>query len=297
MPGRRLWWARCWLGICLSLLGAGGGTTEPCRGARCGGRAGRPARSFLHTAAPLRPPQAKAPPAAPPSRPAAGGAPHPAARGGAPEACPGGDCVANGTRRGCQGLECRLPPRLRPRPRGTGCGAPAEGCPEPALLRAAERAAQFVGDDFAYAAPELGGGALGVQLTCDVKPGAGRPEGTGRGGREGPSPGRREPRVAGHGGAACLAESRCPRASSCLAAVRWAEGLEHPWEPGHEDARRGTPAPLVWGEPGGKSDTGLPGTSGIAVLAPFSTSAALPTHPRGRPIAGETKQNLFLSKR
>ncbi|XP_069633451.1 uncharacterized protein [Haliaeetus albicilla] len=192
MPGRRLWWARCWLGVCLSLLGAGGGSAEPCRGppcgggggeappppcrgARCGGRAGRPARSFLHTATPLRPPQGKAPPvaphAAPPPRPPAGSAPHPAARGGAPEACPGGGCAANATRRDCQGLECRLPPRLRPRPRGPGCAAAAEGCPEPALLRAAERAAQFAGDDFAYAGPELGGGALGVQLTCDVKPG------------------------------------------------------------------------------------------------------------------------------
>ncbi|XP_072710575.1 uncharacterized protein [Ciconia boyciana] len=190
MPGRRLWWARCWLGVCLSLLGAGGGTAvpcrgppcgggeappPPCRGARCGGRAGRPARSFLHTATPLRPPQGKAPPAAPhtapPPRPPAGSAPHPAARGSAPEACPGGDCAANATRRECQGLECRLPPRLRPRPRGPGCAGSAEGCPEPALLRAAERAAQFAGDDFAYAAPELGGGALGVQLTCDVKPG------------------------------------------------------------------------------------------------------------------------------
>lgn len=191
MPGRRLWWARCWLGVCLSLLGTGGGSTEPCRGpscggeappppcrgARCGGRAGRPTRSFLHTATPLRPPQGKAPPAAPHAaslpRPPAGSAPHPAARGGAPEACPGGDCAANGTRRDCSGLECRLLPRLRQRPRGQGCAAAAEGCPEPALLRAAERAAQFAGDDFAYAAPELGGGALGVQLTCDVKPGAG----------------------------------------------------------------------------------------------------------------------------
>ncbi|XP_035175207.1 uncharacterized protein LOC118162876 isoform X2 [Oxyura jamaicensis] len=179
MPGRRRWWARCWLGVCLSLLGAGGcsgggGGSEPCRlppcggeaapppcrGARCGARAGRPARSFPHTATPLRAPQGKAQP--------------PAARGGPPEACPAGGCSANGTRRDCQGLECRLPPRLRPRPRGTaGCAAStAEGCPEPALLRAAERAAQFAGDDFAYGGPELGGGgALGVQLACDVKPG------------------------------------------------------------------------------------------------------------------------------
>ncbi|XP_050827418.1 uncharacterized protein LOC108961521 isoform X1 [Serinus canaria] len=169
MPGRRLWWARCWLGVCLSLLGAGGGSAEPCqgppcegssappppcRGPRCGGRAGRPARSFLHGAAPLRPSQGKAAPAAP------------------LPACPGGDCAANATHRDCQGLECRLlPPRLRPRPRGPACAAPAEGCPEPALLRAADRAAQFAGDDFAHAAPERGGGAPGVQLTCDVKSG------------------------------------------------------------------------------------------------------------------------------
>ncbi|XP_066847678.1 uncharacterized protein [Anser cygnoides] len=178
MPGRRRWWARCWLGVCLSLLGAGGcsgGGSEPCRlppcggeappppcrGARCGARAGRPARSFPHTATPLRTPQGKAQP--------------PAARGVPPEACPAGGCSSNGTRRDCQGLECRLPLRLRPRPRGpAGCAASAtaEGCPEPALLRAAERAAQFAGDDFAYGGPELGGGgALGVQLACDVKPG------------------------------------------------------------------------------------------------------------------------------
>ncbi|KAL9869438.1 uncharacterized protein GJ701_005604 isoform 2-T2 [Geothlypis trichas] len=169
MPGRRLWWARCWLGVCLSLLGAGGGSAEPCqgppceggsaspppcRGPRCAGRAGRPARSFLHGAAPLRPSQGKAAPAAP------------------LPACPGGDCAANATQRDCQGLECRLlPPRLRPRPRGPACAAPAEGCPEPALLRAADRAAQFAGDDFAHAGAERGGGAPGVQLTCDVKPG------------------------------------------------------------------------------------------------------------------------------
>lgn len=185
MPGRRLWWARCWLGVCLSLLGAEGGgepcrapscggeaPPAPCRGARCGPRAGRPARSFPHAATPLRPPQGKAPP----------GGPHPAARGSAAEPCPAGGCAANGTRRDCHGLECRLPPRLRPRPRAPGCSAAAEGCPEPALLRAADRAAQFAGDDFAYAGPELGGGALGVQLTCDVKPGEGR-RGAGPGGR------------------------------------------------------------------------------------------------------------------
>lgn len=217
MPGRRLWW----LGLCLWLSGAGSGTAEPCRGLPCaggetpappcrgllcGGRAGRPARSSLHTASPVRPPQGKAPPAAPhaappPPRSPAGGAPYPGsapypgARRGLP-ACSGGDCAVNGTRRDCQGLECRLPARLRPRPRGSGCVAPADGCPEPALLRAAERAAHFAGDDFAYAASELGGSALGLQLTCDVKPGAGRPEGAGRE-RALPRVGRSSPRAEG----------------------------------------------------------------------------------------------------
>lgn len=265
MPGRRLWWARCWLGVCLSLLGAGGGSPEPCRGppcgggeavpppcrgARCGGRAGRPARSFLHTATPLRPPQGKAPPAAPQA------APHPAGRGGAAEACPGGACATNGTRRDCQGLECRLPPRLRPRPRGPGCAAPGEGCPEPALLRAAERAAQFAGDDFAYAGPELGGGALGVQLTCDVKPGAGRPEGAGRAG--GSPPGRWAPRAGalpgspqGRGGLAWVSGSRRRRGAESPHA--WRESDE-PRGLSTSGCLVGTPDPLILG---GESGTGL----------------------------------------
>ncbi|XP_069716316.1 uncharacterized protein [Phaenicophaeus curvirostris] len=139
MPGRRPWRARCWLGLCLWLLGSPCAAAEeeppppPCRAARCATRDARSAR----------------PPAAPP----------PAA-------------AANGTaRRDCPGLECRLPPRLRPRPRGHGC--PGQGRPEPAASppRAADRAARFAGDDVAFAGPEPGGGAPGVQLACDVRPG------------------------------------------------------------------------------------------------------------------------------
>ncbi|XP_053874501.1 uncharacterized protein LOC128831777 isoform X2 [Malaclemys terrapin pileata] len=195
-------WARCccWLGVCLSLLGEGGGGSgaagcrgalcgdgggdrdpprQQCLGPRCSGRASRPSRSFPHTVTPARGKQApSAPHAAPlpafPSRSTAELSPElpaPAARG-AGESCLGGDCAArapNGTSRDCKGVECKLPLRLRHRSRPGSraqCAQQGEPCPEPALLREAERAAQFLAEDFAYPASELG-----VQLTCDLKPG------------------------------------------------------------------------------------------------------------------------------
>nr|XP_006005297.1 PREDICTED: uncharacterized protein LOC102353046 [Latimeria chalumnae] len=98
--------------------------------------------------------------------------------------CTGRDCSPrqiNETRE-CKGIECRLPLRIRlkhrPKPQcvGEGCSpsstaANAQG--QPTLVHVTDRAAQFIGDipDFGYTAPDLGGAALGVQLTCDIKPG------------------------------------------------------------------------------------------------------------------------------
>ncbi|XP_075778660.1 uncharacterized protein LOC142827367 [Pelodiscus sinensis] len=187
----------CWLGVCLSLLGGGGGSRadgcqgalcggggrdpsrHPCLGPRCSGRAGRLSRSFLHTATPLRgmqAPSAQHPAPLPASAPRSTGAlspelPAPATRGAA-ETCRVGDCAApapNSTSRDCKGIECKLPPRLRHKSRPGSraqCAQSGEACPEPTLLREAERAAHSLAEDLAYPASELG-----VQLTCDLKPG------------------------------------------------------------------------------------------------------------------------------
>ncbi|XP_069504249.1 uncharacterized protein [Ambystoma mexicanum] len=94
-------------------------------------------------------------------------------------ACVGGDCPvrpsSNATHE-CKGIECRLPFRIRLKPRPRLAACVGEGCPAvdaPSMVRVADRAAQFIGDvtDFAYPASELGGAPLGVQLTCDIKPG------------------------------------------------------------------------------------------------------------------------------
>ncbi|TNM96475.1 hypothetical protein fugu_016136 [Takifugu bimaculatus] len=86
----------------------------------------------------------------------------------------------NGTRE-CRGIECRLPARMRAKHRGRACAG--EECVAEAELRVAssprppahlaDRAAQFLGDfpDLEYPPPELGAAPLGVQLTCDIKPG------------------------------------------------------------------------------------------------------------------------------
>ncbi|CAL1597263.1 unnamed protein product [Knipowitschia caucasica] len=71
--------------------------------------------------------------------------------------------------RECRGVECRLPLRVRPRARAR---TPEEREPGPPV-HVSDRAAQFLGDfpEFGFPAPELGGAPLGVQLTCDIKPG------------------------------------------------------------------------------------------------------------------------------
>ncbi|XP_029444529.1 uncharacterized protein LOC115084169 [Rhinatrema bivittatum] len=149
---------------------AGGEGERACGTARCRARAvkggsSRPPRSFqpsLATGA-----QGRA-------------APDPAQGGGGGGACPGGDCPVtaaahpNGTQE-CKGLQCRLPLRIRARPRPREPCATREGCSSadsqqegPSPVRLSERAAQFLGElpDFAYPPSELG-----VQLTCDIKPG------------------------------------------------------------------------------------------------------------------------------
>lgn len=95
--------------------------------------------------------------------------------------CTGADCITtkrppqaiNDTRE-CRGLECRLPLRIRTKPRARPC--PPDGCrpgSDDAPVHVPDRAAQFLGEfpDIGYPSSELGGAPLGVQLTCDIKPG------------------------------------------------------------------------------------------------------------------------------
>ncbi|KAM4534483.1 uncharacterized protein nell3 [Odontesthes bonariensis] len=106
-----------------------------------------------------------------------------------PAGCADADCAAavkqfqltNDTR-DCRGIECRLPLRIRPKARGRSCVG--EGCPaaeesvssaagQPPPVYLSDRAAQFLADfpEFGHPSSELGGAPLGVQLTCDIKPG------------------------------------------------------------------------------------------------------------------------------
>lgn len=102
-----------------------------------------------------------------------------------PVGCTGADCAAvvkqfqptNDTR-DCRGIECRLPPRIRPIARGRSCVG--EECPAASEengqlppVHLSDRAAQFLADfpEFGSPSSELGAAPLGVQLTCDIKPG------------------------------------------------------------------------------------------------------------------------------
>ncbi|XP_061443102.1 uncharacterized protein LOC133365355 [Rhineura floridana] len=207
MLARQLHWTLCcWLGVCLWLLAGETGcistelcrsppcgrssdsehqpSREQCHGSRCSGRASHPTRAFAHTTTPVRGQlhSKHLVPALQQQQPlVASSLGHTAlAMRGTEESCPGGgDCTSgapNGTIQDCKGIECRLPLRIRQRSRPATQAIPCspnqgEGCPEPTLVRVSERAAQFIGEDLAYTASELGGAALGVQLTCDVKPG------------------------------------------------------------------------------------------------------------------------------
>ncbi|RVE58600.1 hypothetical protein OJAV_G00195840 [Oryzias javanicus] len=146
---------------------SGGDTGDPraCTGAHCPG--GRPVRQFS------RVPQAEG------DQSSTEGSP-----GGARRRCGDADCApaakppVNETRQ-CRGFECRLPPSLRARALGRFCvgdgcaAAPEEEEESVPPVHVADRAAQFLADfpDFGHPAPELGGASLGVQLTCDIKPG------------------------------------------------------------------------------------------------------------------------------
>ncbi|XP_057680657.1 uncharacterized protein nell3 [Corythoichthys intestinalis] len=92
--------------------------------------------------------------------------------------CVGSDCATtpetDNQTRDCRGLECRLPPRLRPKGRARDAGdTPPAGAERLPPVHLADRAAQFLGDfpEFGQPPSEPGGAPLGVQLTCDVKPG------------------------------------------------------------------------------------------------------------------------------
>lgn len=203
------WTYYCWLGVCLWLLAGEGGcaSAEPCRnapcssssseaehqlsrqqcqGPRCLDRINRPSHAFVHPPTPTRGQlQSKEQFPARPQQPQTSGESSSgqaalAPRGARENCSRGGDCIArtsNGTTiQDCKGIECRLPLRIRQKPRLAIQSIPCppnqgEGCPEPTLIRVTEKAAQFIGEELAYTPPELGGATLGVQLTCDVKPG------------------------------------------------------------------------------------------------------------------------------
>lgn len=172
------------------------GDPNPCSGAHCpGGREARPGAAAQVVAAQhyVYAPRAAAETHASfqlfrerhaDASGAEGGSAQPRAHKVPPAGCTDVDCSAppkpSNDSRECRGIECRLPPRMRSKQRGRTCAG--EGCaaaPElsasssPRPLHLSDRAAQFLGDfpDPGHPAPELGGAALGVQLTCDIKPG------------------------------------------------------------------------------------------------------------------------------
>ncbi|KAF7649865.1 hypothetical protein LDENG_00134360 [Lucifuga dentata] len=99
--------------------------------------------------------------------------------------CAGGICPTDishrltgddGAIRECKGIECKLPHRMRHKPKtcvGEGCGASGgddvRGIPSP--VHVTDRAAQFL-EEFSDFGSERGASPLGIQLTCDMKPGS-----------------------------------------------------------------------------------------------------------------------------
>lgn len=166
------------------------GESRPCSGSHCGsGRSSRPTRQhnpITHSrSAPIQ--QHGASHLSPPDMLESHTASHSHTRErirtveAAGHTCAGADCITtkkppqaiNDTRE-CRGLECRLPLRIRNKPRVRPC--PPEGCgpgSDDAPIHVPDRAAQFLGEfpDIGYPSSELGGAPLGVQLTCDIKPG------------------------------------------------------------------------------------------------------------------------------
>ncbi|KAL6097641.1 uncharacterized protein ACO6RY_13134 [Pungitius sinensis] len=167
-------------------FGADTGDPRPCTGARCpGSRSSRPPRQHEPTTHGRAAHTVSGQHHAHPGSPMAAAA---AARMRAPEVlpagCPDAECAAAGKQpqpsndtRDCRGIECRLPPRIRPRVRarscvGEGCGS-EESASQLPPVHLPDRAAQFLGDfpELGYPSSELGGAPLGVQLTCDITPG------------------------------------------------------------------------------------------------------------------------------
>ncbi|XP_069047370.1 uncharacterized protein nell3 isoform X2 [Lepisosteus oculatus] len=169
---------------------------RPCSGTHCSGRLrprpygsatqGRSAQPVpaLHGAHPLFPSRTTAGPNTIPHSPRGGSEKTRSGAADGSSGCTGTDCVSpawptsNDTRE-CKGIECKLPVRMRLKPRptkahqcvGESCPGDAHGQPSPVHI--ADRAAQFLGEftDFGYPPSEFGGAPLGVQLTCDIKPG------------------------------------------------------------------------------------------------------------------------------
>ncbi|KAM9712797.1 uncharacterized protein nell3 [Menidia menidia] len=178
--------------------GGDAGDPRPCVGAHCpGSRSSRTPRQFNPSAQGRGAQTAAGQPDAHPGSPRAPYYPesHPAVpflRGrhgeaGARIRCTDPDCAeavghvqpTNDTQ-DCRGIECRLPLRIRPKARGRSCvgeGCPAEedtaGGQPPPPVHLSDRAAQFLADfpEFGHPSTELGAAPLGVQLTCDIKPG------------------------------------------------------------------------------------------------------------------------------
>ncbi|XP_069816646.1 uncharacterized protein [Dendropsophus ebraccatus] len=138
---------------------------RPCVGARCPVKASRTSHSYQQTASGetlYQPVRANQPASA-------------SARSdfsGSPDVWGGPSNVT----KDCKGIECKLPLRIRLKSRGR-VPCTGEGCPpvegQQGFVRLSDRAAHFIGEvpDFQFSNAELGGAPLGVQLTCDIKPG------------------------------------------------------------------------------------------------------------------------------
>ncbi|KAK9396155.1 putative leucine-rich repeat-containing protein, partial [Crotalus adamanteus] len=190
-----IWTCCCWLGICLWLLAGerklcrivpcgrntNGGlpsSRQQCHGAQCFSRSNRSSYTFVQSTITG---QDQSPSMQQPQQSSIGsilGILAVTSRG-TQAICSGGrDCISrilNSTTQDCKGIDCWLPLHIcqKPRPASQIFPCPpnqGEGCLESTMVRATEKAAQFIGEELAYTASELGGAALGVQLICDVKP-------------------------------------------------------------------------------------------------------------------------------
>lgn len=182
----------CWILFCQTAADNCRGTQcketgdpRPCIGAHCpSGRVSRPPHQFN----PVTQGRVGSQFHAYPSSPSTQRQSSRSSNSGTREGCTDADCTAlskhfhtpSNDTRDCRGIECRLPLRIRPRTRARSCVG--EGCVSSTApedrdyshpVHMSDRAAQFLGDfpEFGYPSPELGSAPLGVQLTCDIKPG------------------------------------------------------------------------------------------------------------------------------